>query len=36
MYYCDLLLAYDEYCYEVAMCEGRTPVSFERWIEGEE
>lgn len=31
MYYCDLLIAYDYYCYE-AMCEGLVPVSFERWM----
>lgn len=34
MYYCDLLIAYDDYCYE-EMCEGRVPVSFECWVDGE-
>lgn len=36
MYDRDLLIAYEEYCIEVYMCEGRTPVSLERWLDGEE
>ena len=32
----DTYIAYQEYCYEVVMCEGRTPVSFWRWLGGEE
>lgn len=32
----DILIAYEEYCYEVQMCEGRAPVSLERWLNGEE
>lgn len=31
----ELLLAYDEYCFEVHIC-GRVPVSFKRWMQGEE
>jgi len=36
MYDRDLLIAYEEYCIEVRMCEGRIPVSLERWLNGEE
>lgn len=36
MYDRDLLIAYDEYCVEIWVCEGRAPVSLERWLQGEE
>ena len=36
MFSYELLLAYDEYCFEIRICEGRIPVSFERWLQGEE
>lgn len=31
----DILLAYDEYCVDCVF-EGKTPVSFVRWLNGEE
>lgn len=36
MYSYEVLMAYDEYCFEIWACEGRAPVSLERWLEGEE
>lgn len=35
MYNYEILLAYDEYCVDCA-CEGKIPVSFVRWLNGEE